>query len=102
MAQPMQQEAIDAALRELPGWRHKDGGLEKTFTFKDFSEAMAFVVRVALACERADHHPELRNVYNRVTLRFTTHSAGSVVTENDVAIARAVEGLRPGAGGTGE
>ncbi len=98
MAQPLEQDEIQAALEELPGWRHEHDGLVKTFKFKDFASAIAFVVRVAFECEKADHHPELSNVYNRVTLRFTTHSAGSRVTANDVALARTAERLQGGAG----
>ncbi len=94
MAEPLKQEEIDAALENLSGWRHEDNALSKTFKFKDFPAAIAFIVRVGFACEKADHHPELSNTYNKVTLRFTTHSAGGRVTANDVDLARTVEALR--------
>ena len=93
MAEPLTTEEIEAALATLSGWRHENDALCRTFKFKDFAAAIAFIVRVGFACEKADHHPELSNVYNKVSLRFTTHSAGGKVTGNDVAIAREVDRL---------
>jgi 4a-hydroxytetrahydrobiopterin dehydratase len=60
--------------------------IEREFRFADFRAAFAFMTRVALAAERADHHPEWSNVYNRVTVRLTTHDAGGL-TDNDFALA---------------
>lgn len=65
----------------------------KTFSFDDFREAMGFLVRVAFLAEEAGHHPEIENVYDTVRLAFTTHDAGSRVTEKDVEIARRIEHL---------
>ena len=81
----------DAALSELPDWRLRGDGLaiERTFKFKDFGEAFAFMTRVALAAEKADHHPEWFNVYNRVEVTLTTHDAGGL-SKRDVALAKAV------------
>jgi 4a-hydroxytetrahydrobiopterin dehydratase len=75
-------------LSALPGWQLSDDGLAITrkFKFKDFREAFAFMTHVALAAERADHHPEWSNVYNRVDMRLTTHDAGGL-TERDFALA---------------
>ena len=86
---------------EVPaGWRLEDGGkaLLRSFKFKDFSEAFAFLTRVALHAEKADHHPEFTNVWNRVDFRLTSHDAGGV-TERDVALATAINALadQPGA-----
>jgi 4a-hydroxytetrahydrobiopterin dehydratase len=80
------------ALEALPGWTH-DGerdGIARTFRFHDFSEAFAFMTRVAMAAERADHHPEWSNVWNRVSILLTTHSAGGL-TDKDVALAKRID-----------
>ena len=74
------------------GWTPSDDGkaLERSYRFKDFSEAFAFLTRVAMHAEKQDHHPEFTNVWNRVDFRLTTHDAGGV-TEKDVALATAIE-----------
>ena len=64
----------------------------RDFIFADFSEAFAFMTRVALYAEKADHHPEWSNVYNRVHVELTTHDAGGL-SLRDVAMARAVDGM---------
>lgn len=88
---PLTTKQIDEALAELDGWRFEADRLQKAFTFKDFREAMGFVVRLAFVAEAMDHHPELRNVYNRVELALNTHDAGGKVTELDVRLAQAIE-----------
>ena len=81
-----------AALAGLPGWRAVEGrdAIAKTFQFKDFNQAFAFMTRVALLAEKMDHHPEWFNVYNKVEVTLTTHDAGGV-SDNDVAMAKAME-----------
>ena len=76
------------------GWTVEEGGkaLTRTFTFKDFSEAFGFLTRVALHAEKADHHPEFTNVWNRVDFRLTTHSAGGV-TDRDRELAKVINAL---------
>jgi 4a-hydroxytetrahydrobiopterin dehydratase len=76
------------------GWTLEEGGkaLVRTLKFKDFSEAFAFLTRVALHAEKHDHHPEFTNVWNRVDLRLTSHDAGGV-TARDVALAEAINRL---------
>jgi len=64
-------------------WIEKDNTLTSSFTFKDFSEAFAFMVRVAMEAEKMDHHPHWVNVYNQVEIRLATHDAGNMVTEKD-------------------
>ena len=83
-----------AALAELHGWHEVHGreALAKTFTFGDFSEAFAFMTRVAMLAEKMDHHPEWSNVYRTVDVVLATHSAGGV-TELDIAMARAMNRL---------
>jgi 4a-hydroxytetrahydrobiopterin dehydratase len=80
------------ALKDLPEWREVDGreAIARTFRFRDFSEAFAFMARVALLAEKMAHHPEWFNVYNRVEVTLATHDAGGV-TEKDVAMAKAME-----------
>lgn len=76
------------------GWDLEDGGkaLTRTFKFNDFSEAFAFLTRVALHAEKADHHPEFTSVWNRVDFRLTSHDAGGV-TDRDLALANAINAL---------
>ena len=79
------------------GWTLEEGGkaLRRSFTFKDFSEAYAFLTRVALHAEKVDHHPEFTNVWNRVDFRLTSHDAGGV-TDRDVTLAEAINRLAAG------
>ena len=76
------------------GWTVEDGGkaLLRSFRFKDFSEAFAFLTRVALHAEKSDHHPEFTSVWNRVDFRLTSHDVGRV-SERDVKLAEAVNVL---------
>jgi 4a-hydroxytetrahydrobiopterin dehydratase len=79
------------------GWEFEEGGkaLVRSLKFRDFSEAFAFLTRVALNAEKADHHPEFTNVWNRVDFRLTSHDAGGV-TERDVKLAEAINRLAGG------
>ena len=81
-----------AALEALPGWRYDEeaGAIHRDFAFADFSAAFAFMTRAALAAEKADHHPDWSNSWNKVTVALSTHSAGGV-TAKDVALAKAME-----------
>ncbi len=83
-----------AALADLAGWSLVREGLaiERTFTFGNFVEAFGFMSSVALLAEKADHHPEWFNVYNRVEITLTTHDAGGL-SQRDIALAKAVEAL---------
>ena len=87
-----------AALAALPGWTHDSerDAIARRFTFADFGEAFAFMTRVALEAEKADHHPEWSNVWNRVDVLLTTHSAGGL-TGKDVALATKIEAIVGGA-----
>ena len=79
------------------GWSIEEGSkaLTRTLKFKDFSEAFAFLARVAMHAEKVDHHPEFTNVWNRVDFRLTSHDAGGV-TERDIKLARAINRLAGG------
>jgi 4a-hydroxytetrahydrobiopterin dehydratase len=72
-------------------WQQKDNKLYRKFEFKNFSEAFAFMSRVALAAEKMDHHPLWTNVYNTVEIWLSTHDAGDVVTEKDKKLAAAID-----------
>ncbi|MBO0939589.1 4a-hydroxytetrahydrobiopterin dehydratase [Fibrella sp. HMF5335] len=74
-------------------WQEKDNKLTRQFTFADFSEAFAFMTRVALLAEKMDHHPFWTNVYNKVTIELNTHDAGDIVTEKDRKLAKAIDSL---------
>jgi 4a-hydroxytetrahydrobiopterin dehydratase len=74
-------------------WVEQGGALHREFRFADFSEAFAFMTRVALLADKRDHHPNWSNVYNRVVIDLSTHDAGDVVTERDIQLAEAINGL---------
>ena len=76
-----------------PGWVEESGALHREFKFKDFSEAFGFMARVALLADKADHHPNWSNVYNRVVIDLSTHDAGDVVTDLDIQLATAINAL---------
>ncbi|MGC4020859.1 MAG: 4a-hydroxytetrahydrobiopterin dehydratase [Cyclobacteriaceae bacterium] len=75
-------------------WKEENNRLKKTFKFKDFSEAFAFMTRVAMLAEQMNHHPFWSNVYNTVSIELSTHDAGDVVTEKDHKLAKAIDQLR--------
>ena len=74
-------------------WTEENNQLCRKFTFRDFSEAFAFMTRVALLAEKADHHPFWTNVYNKVEIKLSTHDAGDIVTEKDRKLAAAIDKL---------
>jgi len=93
----MQEDEINQALTELnehneTAWSMKDGKLYQQFTFTNFVQAFAFMSQVALLAEKADHHPEWSNVYNKVWVYLTTHEAGGI-TAKDIALAAAISAL---------
>ncbi len=85
---------LDKALGRLNGLVSDDAAdaITHEFKFKDFSEAFAFMTRVALLAQAADHHPEWSNVYNKVSVTLTTHDAGGI-TAKDVALAEGIDKL---------
>ncbi len=74
-------------------WTEQNNRLKKNFKFKDFSEAFAFMTRVALIAEKMDHHPFWTNVYNTVNIELSTHDAGDIVTDKDRKLAKAIDQL---------
>ncbi len=85
-----------AVLEQLPLWSYDADakGIRRTLRFADFAEAFGFMVRVAILAEKADHHPEWFNVYNRVEILLTTHDAGSL-SRRDVELAAAIDAIAP-------
>ena len=92
MVEQLNEEERAAAIDRLGDWDYDDSrdALTRSFLFADFSEAFAFMTRVALLAERHDHHPEWSNVWNRVDILLTTHDAGGL-SARDVRMADAVE-----------
>lgn len=74
-------------------WTEQNNQLQKTFVFKDFSEAFAFMTRVALLAEKHNHHPYWTNVWNKVDIFLNTHDAGDIVTDKDRKLAEAIDKL---------
>lgn len=77
------------------GWSLNGKALERSYRFKDFAEAFAFLTRVAAHAEAVDHHPEFTSVWNRVDFRLTSHDSGGV-TQRDAALAEAIDALAKG------
>ena len=88
------QSELEVVLKELDGWELKDDKLTKRFKFKNFRDAMAFLMRLAFEAEALNHHPEIENVYNGVCLSLTTHDADNQITALDVELARQINKLR--------
>lgn len=86
------EESIKNELLIVPDWYFNDNAIEKKFVFKNFTEALGFIVQVGLLSEKRNHHPELNNVYNKVTIRLTTHDANGV-TMKDFDLAKAINEL---------
>lgn len=93
MAEQLTSEEIEQALKSLSGWSHEDDKLKKNFKFKNFREAVSFITRIAFEAEEQVHHPELFNVYNKVSIGLSTHDAGGKVTQKDLKLAETIESL---------
>ncbi len=86
----LSEEEIQAALAEVPAWTRQGEEIERVWKFTDFAEAMKFVNRVADLAEAADHHPDITIVWNRVTLRLSTHDRGGL-TGLDFSLAKQID-----------
>jgi len=93
MSTPLNSDQIKLALSGLKHWRLEDDKLLMDIKLSNFSEALSFLVKVGIEAEKLNHHPEIYNIYNKVTLKLTTHDAGNRVTEKDIVLARAIENL---------
>ncbi|HZQ02084.1 MAG TPA: 4a-hydroxytetrahydrobiopterin dehydratase [Reyranella sp.] len=94
MAAKLTGKARSDALANLRNWQEVPGrdAIKRDLKFKDFSEAWAFMCRVALAAEKADHHPEWSNVYSNVSIVLSTHDAGGL-SDKDVALAKFIDSV---------
>jgi 4a-hydroxytetrahydrobiopterin dehydratase len=87
------QEEVDSALQELAGWAVKDGKLHKIFKFDTFAQAIGWMVSVAIQADKADHHPDWANSYNRVRVDLSTHDMDNAISTFDVDLARKMNEL---------
>ncbi|MDB5172759.1 MAG: pterin-4-alpha-carbinolamine dehydratase [Phycisphaerales bacterium] len=89
---PLDDARITALLAQIPGWERAGGEITKTFRFKNYHESIAFVNATAWISHREDHHPDLEVGYNKVRVRYSTHSVGGL-SENDFICAAKIEAL---------
>ncbi|MGV3650377.1 MAG: 4a-hydroxytetrahydrobiopterin dehydratase [Devosia sp.] len=96
MAETLSEEQRAQAISGLDGWTYDAtaNAIDKDFRFDDFGAAFAFMTRVALIAEKAGHHPDWSNIYNRVSIRLSTHDAGGV-TDKDIGLAMRIDALDP-------
>ncbi|WP_137150557.1 4a-hydroxytetrahydrobiopterin dehydratase [Devosia sp. FKR38] len=96
MVERLDADSLARAVRDLGAWRLETGtgedALVRVLKFDDFSAAFGFMSRVALAAEKAGHHPDWSNSYNRVTIRLSTHDAGGI-SARDIALAKAIDAI---------
>lgn len=86
-------DELKTALAGLPGWSENEGHLVRLYSFSTYSDAVAFIVRISHPLEAIDHHPDLRNVYGKVYIAFTTHDQGNRISDLDVKAAGIVEAI---------
>ena len=89
---PMDADTLGSEMKSLPAWSLEGDRISRECLFENFVEAFGFMTSVALLAERANHHPEWRNVYNRVQIELTTHEAGGL-TGRDIELAREIDAL---------
>ncbi|MFM9825411.1 4a-hydroxytetrahydrobiopterin dehydratase, partial [Flavobacterium sp.] len=87
------EQTVRALLEDFENWEFENDGIVKKYQFKNFIEAMGFIVKVGLIAEKLNHHPELFNVYNKVSIRLTTHDAKGVTTK-DFDLAKAIDTIQ--------
>lgn len=97
MISRLSEEERITALESLPDWSYNPerDGIQRSFRFSDFTAAFGFMTSVALIAEKADHHPEWTNIYNRVDILLTTHDAKGL-SKRDIALARQIDALAAG------
>ena len=94
MSEKLTSAAREAGIAELDGWADLDGrdAISKSFKFKNFGEAFAFMTRIAIQAEKMDHHPEWFNVYNTVDITLSSHDVGGI-SERDLTLARFIDAV---------
>jgi 4a-hydroxytetrahydrobiopterin dehydratase len=93
-AMPLSQTEIDQEIQAIPQWQQSGQTIKRTFKFKNFVEAIAFVNQLVEPAEAAGHHPDLTISYNKVTVSLSTHDAGGL-TDKDFALAKIISSLAP-------
>jgi 4a-hydroxytetrahydrobiopterin dehydratase len=78
-------------IKNMSNWTESNNALQKTFTFKSFGDAMAWMIKASYIIEKMEHHPEWTNIYNKVHVRLTTHDAGNTITDKDRLLAAALD-----------
>lgn len=86
----LSEEEIKEKIQNLPSWIIANQALEKVFIFRDFAEALSFIVRIGIESEKINHHPEIQNVYNKVSIRLNTHEVQGL-TNLDFVLAKKIE-----------
>lgn len=84
---------IQFEITQLTNWAADNNALVKTIVFENFTSAIAFIVKMAFIAEKLGHHPEIYNVYDKVTIRLSTHDAGNTVTDKDIQLAKQIDNL---------
>lgn len=92
MARVLTDDQIGIALTSLPEWRVQAKRLRRDYAFADFSQAFAFLTRVALVAEKSGHHPDIHNSWSAVSLELSSHDVGGI-TERDIDLAAAIDAL---------
>lgn len=88
---PLTTEEVESQLKELDNWNFEDDQIKKDFSFDNFKEALAFMVKVGFEAEDLGHHPNWSNVYNSVSIKLNTHDADNKVTKKDIQLAKAID-----------
>lgn len=87
------EQTVRALLENFENWEFENDGIVKKFQFKNFIDALGFIVKVGVIAEKMNHHPELFNVYNKVSIRLTTHDVKGVTTK-DFDLAKAIDAIK--------
>ncbi len=77
----------------MNNWIENNNALEKTFTFISFTDAMCWMIKASYTIEKINHHPEWKNIYNKVYVRVTTHDAGNKITDKDIQLCKALDAI---------
>ncbi len=93
MSETLTSSQIREALLSLEGWKVQESKLLKVYKLKDFKAALAFINEVGVIAEQLNHHPDIHNSWNQVTLGLCTHDAGGQITEKDLTLARAIQSI---------
>ena len=92
MVSLIEKNQLDSFIKKNPSWIIDNKMIKKEFKFANFIEAFGFMSKVALLCEKIDHHPDWQNTYNKVKINLTTHDKGGITT-NDIKLAESIDKL---------